>query len=243
MPSILSIPIIIGAAVLPALILIYYIYRRDTAKEPVPQLIAGFGFGVLSALVAIFFDGVIMGTGLPITGTPTTVIDALSTAFIGAGIPEELAKLLMLWLLLRNNRHFDQYFDGVVYAVSIGMGFAAIENVGYIFNFADQWQSVALMRGITAVPAHFAFAVIMGFFFSLVHIGGRHAQRDRMMVLVAPVLAHGAYDGILMAGDTLPDGILSTVFSLLFIALLIKLVRICSRYIRTLRAFDTMPKY
>ena len=66
MPSILSIPIIIGAAVLPALILIYYIYRRDTAKEPVPQLIAGFGFGVLSALVAIFFDGVIMGTGLPI---------------------------------------------------------------------------------------------------------------------------------------------------------------------------------
>ena len=132
--------------------------------------------------------------------------------------------------------------DGVVYAVSIGMGFAAIENVGYIFSFADDWQNVALMRGITAVPAHFAFAVIMGFFFSLVRIGGRHTGRDRMMVLVAPVLAHGAYDGILMAGGTLPDGLMSVVFSLLFIGLLIWLVRVCRRYIRTLRAFDTMPR-
>ena len=37
-------------------------------------------------------------------------------------------------------------------------------------------------------------------------------------------------------------GILFTVFTLLFIVLLIKFVRICRRYIRTLRAFDTIPK-
>jgi len=230
------------SAVLPAIILIYYIYRRDTVKEPTAQLVKGFGLGMLSGVLAGGLEGVIGGLGL-VDYEPRTFFSGLNTAFIGAALPEELVKLLMLSLLVRRNPWFDEWMDGVVYAVSIGMGFAAIENVGYIFNFADQWQSVALMRGITAVPAHFAFAVIMGFFFSLVHIGGRHAQRDRMMVLVAPVLAHGAYDGILMAGDTLPDGILSTVFSLLFIALLIKLVRICSRYIRTLRAFDTMPKY
>ena len=230
------------SAVLPAVILIYYIYRRDTVKEPTAQLIKGFGLGMLSGVLAGLLEGIIGGLGL-VEYEPQTFFSGLNTAFVGAALPEELVKLCMLWLLVRRNRWFDEWMDGVVYAVSIGMGFAAIENVGYIFNFADQWQSVALMRGITAVPAHFAFAVIMGFFFSLVHIGGRHAQRDRMMVLVAPVLAHGAYDGILMAGDTLPDGILSTVFSLLFIALLIKLVRICSRYIRTLRAFDTMPKY
>lgn len=38
----------------------------------------------------------------------------------------------MLWLLLRNNPYFDEHFDGIVYAVCIGMGFAAIENVLYL---------------------------------------------------------------------------------------------------------------
>ncbi len=229
------------SAVLPAVILIYYIYRRDTVKEPTAQLIKGFGLGMLSGVLAGVLEGIIGGLGL-VEYEPQTFFSGLNTAFVGAALPEELVKLCMLWLLVRRNRWFDEWMDGVVYAVSIGMGFAAIENVGYIFSFADDWQNVALMRGITAVPAHFAFAVIMGFFFSLVRIGGRHTGRDRMMVLVAPVLAHGAYDGILMAGGTLLDGLMSVVFSLLFIGLLIWLVRVCRRYIRTLRAFDTMPR-
>ena len=229
------------SAVLPAVILIYYIYRRDTVKEPTAQLLKGFGLGMLSGTLAGMLEGVIGGLGL-VDYEPQTFFSGLNTAFVGAALPEELVKLCMLWLLVRRNRWFDEWMDGVVYAVSIGMGFAAIENVGYVFSFADNWQNVALMRGITAVPAHFAFAVIMGFFFSLVRIGGQHTGRDRMMVLVAPVLAHGAYDGILMAGGTLPDGLMSVVFSLLFIGLLIWLVRVCRRYIRTLRAFDTMPR-
>jgi RsiW-degrading membrane proteinase PrsW (M82 family) len=239
MPSILSIPIIIGAAVLPALILIYYIYRRDTAKEPVPQLIAGFGFGVLSALVAIFFDGVIMGTGLPITGTPTTVIDALSTAFIGAGIPEELAKLLMLWLLLRNNRHFDQYFDGVVYAVSIGMGFAAIENVSYLFTNIDDWMNVAAMRAVISVPGHFSFAVLMGYFYSLIHIGGQNTVRNCVLVIAAPVLAHGAFDSVLFMSSLNPW--LALLCMVMFVALCVWLIKECRRNIRILREYDSMP--
>ena len=229
------------SAVLPAVILIYYIYRRDTVKEPTSQLVKGFGLGMLSGMLAGGLEGIIATLGL-VDYEPQTVLSGINTAFIGAALPEELVKLAMLWLLVRRNRWFDEWMDGVVYAVSIGMGFAAIENVGYVFNFADDWQNVALMRGITAVPAHFAFAVIMGFFFSLVHIGRRHTQRDRVMVLVAPVLAHGAYDGILMAGGTLPDGSLTVLFSLLFIALMIKRVHICRRYIRTLRAFDIMPR-
>lgn len=229
------------SAVLPAVILIYYIYRRDTVKEPTAQLIKGFGLGMISGVLAGVLEGIIGGLGL-VDYEPQTFFSGLNTAFVGAALPEELVKLCMLWLLVRRNRWFDEWMDGVVYAVSIGMGFAAIENVGYIFSFADDWQNVAVMRGITAVPAHFAFAVIMGFFFSLVRIGGRHTGRDRMMVLVVPVLAHGAYDGILMAGGTLPDGLMSVVFSLLFIGLLIWLVRVCRRYIRTLRAFDTMPR-
>ena len=227
------------AALLPAVILIYYIYRRDTVKEPVSQLIRGFVYGVISAVIAGCLEQSLALMGL-VEYEPYDILSSVNMAIVGAALPEEATKLFMLWLLLRHNRWFDEWMDGVVYAVSIGMGFAAMENIGYVFNYTEDWQHVALMRGITAVPAHFAFAVMMGFFYSLVHIGGRHARRDRMLVLAAPVMAHGAYDAILMAGDTVPDSF-SLIFTLAFIALGVKIAKTCRSYIRTLRAFDTIP--
>lgn len=234
--------IMLLSAVLPAMILFYYIYRRDTVKEPTPQLLKGFGLGALAGIISGLLETLMAVIGL-VDYEPQGFFSAVYTAFAGAALPEELVKLGMLWLLVRHNKWFDEWMDGVVYAVSIGMGFAAIENVGYVFSSEGEWLNVAIMRGITAVPAHFSFAVLMGFFFSLVHIGRRHTQRDKVMVLAAPVLAHGVYDGLLMAGDTLPDSSASAFFSLMFIGLLIWLVRVCRRYIRTLRAFDTMPRY
>lgn len=53
---------------------------------------------------------------------------AITDSLLFAAIPEELAKLFMLWLLLRKNPFFDEHFDGIVYAVCIGLGFAALEN-------------------------------------------------------------------------------------------------------------------
>jgi len=124
------------SAVLPAVILIYYIYRRDTVKEPTSQLVKGFGLGMLSGMLAGVLEGIIATLGL-VDYEPQTVLSGINTAFIGAALPEELVKLAMLWLLVRRNRWFDEWMDGVVYAVSIGMGFAAIENVGYVCLFRN----------------------------------------------------------------------------------------------------------
>ena len=231
--------LMIIAAVLPALILCYYIYRKDPVKEPASLLIRGFGYGLLAAVVAIIGESLVMGVGL-VSQEPDGLFSSISLAFLGAAIPEELAKLLMLWLLLRRNKHFDEYFDGIVYAVSIGMGFAAIENVTYLIGNADQWLGVAVMRGIFSVPGHFAFAVLMGYFYSLVHIGGRHTRRDKFLVIAAPVLAHGAFDAALFASNV--SDTLAGLLTILFLLLCWRLVIICKKHIRTLRAFDSVPK-
>ena len=39
-----------------------------------------------------------------------------------------------MWLVLRRNPHFDERMDGIVYAVCVGLGFAAVENVMYFDN-------------------------------------------------------------------------------------------------------------
>ena len=51
-----------------------------------------------------------------------------------------------------------------------------------------------------AVPGHYAFAVLMGFYYSKYHFVD-HSLRTGAMVLVAPVLAHGLYDALLMTGE------------------------------------------
>jgi len=140
-------------------------------------------------------------------------MQALWKAFVGAAIPEELAKLLMLWLLLRKNKYFDERFDGIVYAACVGMGFAATENIIYLFSNIDSWQSVAVGRAMFAVPGHFMFAVTMGYFYSKVYFGDM-SWRKASRVLWIPVLFHGTYDGLLFMANlnTMWSGIILMCF-------------------------------
>ena len=93
---------------------------------------------------------------------------------------------------------FDEHFYGIVYAVCIGLGFAAFENIGYIFK-SDEWLTVAISRALLAVPGHYAYAVLMGYYYSVYHFVDRSPKIAVCMLLV-PVIAHGIYDAIAMSG-------------------------------------------
>lgn len=209
----------IGAALLPAIVLLIYIYAKDKYQhEPVGQMLKGVVFGVLSCFLAVSIATVLQYYGL-YRDDFGTIEGAFKTAFFGAAIPEECAKLFFLWLLLRKNKHFDEYFDGIVYAVTVGMGFAGLENVLYVID-AEEWQSVAIMRAILSVPGHYMFAVLMGFFYSNVHFrnGGFFSG---MMVIVAPVVLHGLFDAILMSGSIVENGATQAIIVMLFFAFFI----------------------
>lgn len=199
--------LLIIAALAPVVVLLWQILKRDSANpEPPKMLMKAFFYGMVSTVVTFIF--------LPVTemiGDITMLDDnplalAFKQAFFSAALPEEGAKLLMLWLLLRNNPYFDERFDGIVYAVCVGMGFAAVENVLYLFNNYDSWLSVGIVRALFAVPGHFFDAVIMGYYYSHYHFGTRRNPATKALILAAPVVAHGIYDGILFSYD-IDDGV------------------------------------
>lgn len=207
-----------AAALLPVGLLMFYILRKDSLHpEPPKWLWLGGLFGVCSAFVALGFDRIFYDVS-PLAHLPEgTVAKALSDAFLSAAIPEESAKLLMLWLLLRKNPYFDEYFDGIVYAACIGLGFAGFENILYLFENINNLASVALMRGLFSVPGHFFFAVTMGYYYSLAHFcSTTKKQKTKYMLLaiLVPILLHGIFDGTLMISDTIPaiSGILVILF-------------------------------
>jgi len=102
-------------------------------------------------------------------------------------------KLCMLGIIANRCKHFDEYFDGIVYAVCIGMGFAGFENILYLFGEED-WIVMGISRALLSVPAHYFFAVIMGTFFSLSYFDKRNQKLYKSMALLVPIVAHGMYD-------------------------------------------------
>ncbi len=179
---------------LPVVLLMTYIYKRDTfQKEPWPLLLKAFGFGVLAAFldfaVASFLQRVVPH---PVS---TPLNDALYEAFVCAAAPEEFCKLLMLYLCIWKNPHFDEYYDGLEYAAFVGLGFAGIENVLYIMTGG---LGLALGRAVFAVPAHFFFAIFMGYFFSLARFRYEKRRIYLFLAYIIPVVLHGTYDAVLM---------------------------------------------
>ena len=121
-------------ALLPAVVLVVYICRKDrTDKEP-PALIAKLlGYGVLSCLPAIVVE-LILSAIIERLNVRNVYLGYFLEAFVVAGLTEETCKFLFLRTTWRNPA-FDYQFDAIVYAVMVALGFAAFENVKYVYSY------------------------------------------------------------------------------------------------------------
>lgn len=191
------------AALAPAVVLLIMMIRRDKARpEPRKWLLAAVGLGVFAAICVVLLGMVGIIPGVEVDSFWT----AFYCAFASAAIPEEAVKMCMLALIASRCKHFDEFFDGIVYAVCIGMGFAALENILYVFG-EDNWLVVSASRALLAVPAHYFFAVIMGSFYALAFFDRSRRGHYLAFAFLMPVVAHGLYDTLCFSMD------ISTTFS------------------------------
>ena len=157
-------------AILPAVVLMVYIYIQDThEKEPIGLLLTIFFLGVLSALPAIILEK-LADIVINVTFGGTKLLYYAMTAFFGVAIIEEGVKFLAAYLMTWRNKHFNYKFDGIVYCLFGSMGFAAIENVLYLVveNMFSDYQSVLSMgiqRGFLAIPCHAMCGIFMGYYY------------------------------------------------------------------------------
>ena len=160
-----SVPkIMIAAAVLPAMVLLIYVYRKDvTEKEPGNLLVNLLLLGALSTVFASITE--LLGQYVldSISFESETLKNAI-LYFIVVALSEEGFKYLLLRYRTWKEPNFNCTFDGVVYAVFVSMGFAIIENIKYVFAYG---LATALVRAVTAVPGHACFGVFMGVFYGL----------------------------------------------------------------------------
>ena len=226
--------LVIITALIPALILGWWIYKKDSLRpEPLRMLYKAFLYGVGSTFVTLVITSFLSMAGLMIYDLGSFA-GAVGTALFAAALPEEISKLLMLWLFMRKNPYYDEYLDGIVYAACVGLGFAATENVLYLVQSTD-WVGTGIIRGLTAVPAHFAIACAMGYFYSKRHFGDR-SKLTAACVLAVPVIIHWVYDALAFSEGIYPA--LSVVINILFVLLIWWIYRSTMRRINTMQQLD-----
>ena len=222
--------IYIAAAVLPALFLMRYIYVHDKIeKEPGSLLMKLALSGVYAAFLAILLETI--GTKL-IDGAGFTDEKKYTIAIaIMVGLSEEIAKFVFLYLRTWRSHHFNFRYDGIVYAVFVSLGFAAYENIRYVFHYG---LMVAPSRALLAVPAHMAFGVFMGSFYGrakVLDVYGRESESKLLLAVgvLLPAVLHAFYDACAM----LQSKTAMTLFIVFVIAMYIIVIRKVRRESRT----------
>ena len=127
----------------------------------------------------------------------------MGQAFLGAALPEELAKFAVLLTIVLRHHDADRGRDAILAAAWVGLGFAAFENFFYVTSAKD-WLSTGALRFATAVPFHVALGMIMGMFIAANDKG--QAPSSTVLALVVPVVLHGLYDWPLFAMQDLEAG-------------------------------------
>ena len=218
--------ILVAVALVPAVLLAVYTYCKDRVeKEPIGLLLL---LGVAGALTcfpaawgerlmytindAIFAPFGYESDGITYMNSTAYFFYQVAQNFLCIALVEEGVKFLALYLITHKNKNFNSLFDGMIYAIFVSLGFAALENVKYAFNYG---MDTALLRAFTAVPGHMFDGVLMGYFYTMWHLNLKcktteknlidngwistpkfrdSAKRELALSLIVPVLAHGFYD-------------------------------------------------
>lgn len=223
------------AAVLPGLFIMYYVYKKDwVEKEPIGLIIKLLVFGAIAVVPAVLLE--LLGSFIVYGGidepSMVTRTQVFLDNFVVVAVSEELCKFLFLKKITWKHPAFDYRFDAIVYSVSVSMGFAILENIMYVF---EHGLSIALTRALISIPGHACFAVTMGVFYGQAKLNERLERRspmktDLFMAVLLPVLMHGFFDFCL--------SIDSGLYTALFYVFIIVADIICLRLIKNFSKKD-----
>ncbi len=185
-------------AIAPGIAICLFIYFKDKYnKEPLVWLILSFILGMLSIVPAVIAEILLktpaedyFGTGMAGTAVSAYAVVALS---------EELSKFLVLRYAVYNRSSFDDPFDGIVYSVFISMGFATLENIGYVMQHG---LATGIMRMFLSVPAHATFGILMGYYVGLAKFNPSRKLLYLFSGLLWAILFHGTFDFFLFLGNS-----------------------------------------
>jgi len=189
--------LLLALAIAPGLAISMYIFFKDQYnREPRRHLVISFFLGILSAGIALIAETFLMPAARDVF--PESILSTAIQAFLIVALVEEWSKYIMVRTYAFPKPEFDEPFDGIVYAVMVSMGFATIENIGYVM---EHGYTTAFLRMFLSVPAHASFAIIMGYNMGKAKFAGSKRTAYMLKGIFWAVFWHGSYDFFLFLQD------------------------------------------
>ena len=208
-------------AILPAVLITYYIYQKDFFPEDISEVIITF---LLGTSIILFLHLMI-----PLAESISSIFfsDIAKHAyfsFFRAATLEEVMKFSVVYFYCYKLTNFNEPMDAIVFSTAASLGFAAIENIDYVMTARDENIAfdIAVLRAFSAIPLHAFCGVIMGLFLGLSIYSHKNNSRYLFLSLAAPIFVHGLYNFMLSVG-------IGFLIYILLIYLLIKLSEIIER--------------
>jgi len=181
---------IVTAAIAPGLSLLTFLYLKDKYEaEPIYMVARMFILGALIVIpIMVLQRGVTILLG----------DDIYTTAFLQSALVEELFKWFVLFHVIYNHTEFDEPYDGIIYASSISLGFATVENLLYSFFMPTNFSAM-LLRALLPVSGHALFGVLMGYYLGRAKFTKQNNKKLLLILSIfVPFILHGTYDWIIL---------------------------------------------
>tara|TARA_B100002003_G_scaffold229398_1_gene238663 strand:- start:14 stop:859 length:846 start_codon:yes stop_codon:yes gene_type:complete len=205
------------STVLPPILLGIIIWKSDRFQEPGKFLIASFLLGVSIILPLDFFIMITEGHLAPFLGLDmeayrewysggykeegaiTPVAERVFLSFFRAAFLEEGLKFALLIFFCVRLSELNEPIDAIVYGAAIGLGYAAMENAGYLMssNYDEAWSISMVKVRYYPLIMHMGFGILMGFLLSQNLFEERSVFKRRLMLILSlslPVIFHGVYN-------------------------------------------------
>ena len=179
---------------IPPLILLIYVYRIDKIeREPLNLIVKKFVFGMLSTIPAFFLEYIGEQILIFCEFTDSSILYEFLYTFFVVALAEEYCKRFVVKFKCWNNPEFNYRFDAIVYCVASALGFAAAENILYLFGMTG---GAVLFR---LIPVHTICGIFMGVYLGQAKVADvnqnrKHLRKYRRLSLWIPVMIHGMYD-------------------------------------------------
>lgn len=158
-------------AFLPPLVFAVWVRNHEKhQREPLGAVLGMFAYGGTLGVLSALLLSVVLGFGLGVDLTKDG--SALVGLVVIAPLAEELAKGLGLGFV---RRRIDELEDGIIYGASIGLGFAATENLLYGFDaLADGGVAdavvVLLLRVVSSMLLHASSTALLGYGYGMARL-------------------------------------------------------------------------
>jgi protease PrsW len=193
---------------LPSLTWLFYYLRKDAHPEPKAMILKIFLWGAFITIPVFFVQ-----IGLTYLLQYITINAFLKTLlywFLVIAFSEEFFKYLVIRLKIINSPELDEPLDIMLYMVIAALGFAALENILYLFTpteglsfnqIIDRTVVIDIIRFIGAVFLHTLCSAIIGYSLAVSFCEVKTKYMSLAAGIIMATVLHGLYDLSIMTLD------------------------------------------